>query len=266
MTALERLLERSRFGMKPGLDAIREVCRRLGDPQLDMGKVVHVAGTNGKGQTCAFLDHALEAAGFSVGRYTSPHLVKVNERFFVNGRMVDDGTLERAAMQVEAALEGMEGVTYFEALTAVAFLVFRDLKCDYTILETGLGGRLDATNVCRPVLSVITKVGLDHCDWLGNTVEAIAREKAGIRKPGVPLLLGENDDLVRRTVGADHEVSCAGDFVEQNRALAMKALELLGVKDKLPAGFDFDGAVWPGRTEQIGRFLVDGAHNPPGHR
>lgn len=263
MTALESLLARSRFGMKPGLDAIREICHRLGDPQLELGKVVHVAGTNGKGQTCAMLDHALRSAGFSVGRYTSPHLLKVNERFFFNGRMVDDETLERAASRVEEVLTGLEA-TYFEALTATAFLVFRELKCDYAILETGLGGRLDATNVCSPVLTVITKVGLDHCDWLGDTVEAIAREKAGIRKPGVALLLGENDDRVRETIKADFEVKCDGDFVEQNRALAMKALELLGVKGKLPADFDWGGAVWPGRTEQIGRFLVDGAHNPPG--
>lgn len=265
MTALGRLLARSRFGMKPGLDTIREICARLGDPQLRLGKVVHVAGTNGKGQTCAFLDHALRAAGFKVARYTSPHLVKVNERIFLDGRMVDDETLERAAEKVERVLGTMEA-TYFEALTATAFLVMADFSPDYTILETGLGGRLDATNICRPVLTLITKVGLDHCDWLGDTVEAIAREKAGIRKPGVPLVLGPNDEAVRRTVEADVEVESDGDLVEQNRALARKALELLGVKDRLPDGFELDQAVWPGRLQQIGRFLVDGAHNPPGAR
>lgn len=256
--AMAKLLERGRFGMKPGLENIRRLCAKLGDPQKELGMVIHVAGTNGKGQVCALIDQALRNAGFRTGRYTSPHLVKVNERFFLDGRPADGEIMERAAEKVLAALGDDTDITYFEALTATAFVLYRDAKIDYTILETGLGGRLDATNICEPKLTIITKVGMDHCDWLGDTVAAIAKEKAGILKDGATSILGPNSDEVKAAIKTDYTVECEGDFTEQNKATARKALEILGVEA------NFEGTVWPGRAQKIGRFIVDGAHNPPG--
>ena len=167
MNFLEELAARRRFGMKPGLDSIRAVCSALGDPQKKF-KAIHVAGTNGKGAVCAILGAALRDRGMRVGRYTSPHLVKVNERFFLDGAPIRDEILERAASKVASSVARLPTLarefTFFEALTAVAFELYAGATVDYAILECGLGGRLDATNVCNPVLCVITKIGLDHCD------------------------------------------------------------------------------------------------------
>ena len=309
MKFLEELAARRRFGMKPGLDSIRAVCAALGDPQKKF-KAVHVAGTNGKGAVCAILDAALRAASRSekvksksekvrclrVGRYTSPHLVKLNERFFLDGAPVDDATLDRIAEKVEATILHLHLIstpTFFESLTAVAFELYAESKVDYAILECGLGGRLDATNVCDPALCVITKIGLDHCDWLGDTVEKIAAEKAGIVKPGVPVVLGRNepsvvDVICRRAeeVGApfhyapdlasDSEIpsdfSLAGSFNRENAVTALAALRVLGARGEgggerwrwtaeLPSSVS-----WPGRFQRVGNFIVDGAHNPPAAR
>ena len=190
---LEELAARRRFGMKPGLETIRVLCAALGDPQKRF-RSIHVAGTNGKGAVCALLEAALRTA--PVGRYTSPHLVRINERFFLNGEPIGDATLEAVAGRVHRAIgrsarPELRDVTFFEALTAVAFELYAEAGVGRVVLECGLGGRLDATNVCEPELCVITRIGLDHCDWLGDTVERIAAEKAGIFKKGVPALVGE---------------------------------------------------------------------------
>ena len=194
-TFLERLAARRRFGMKPGLGTIRAIMAALGNPQ-DTLRCIHIAGTNGKGATAAMLDSVLRAAGYRVARYTSPHLVSLNERFFLDGAPVSDDALGPVAEEVFAVIarlereQGLE-VTFFEALTAVAFVLFARHQPDVTVLETGLGGRLDATNViASPLVSVITRIGLDHCDWLGTTHAAIATEKAGIIKPGCPVVCG----------------------------------------------------------------------------
>ena len=299
MNFLEDLAARRRFGMKPGLETIRGVCAALGDPQRQF-KAIHVAGTNGKGAVCAILDAALRATsgirdqGLRVGRYTSPHLVKINERFFLDGAPVDDETLERMANKVSDTLipdprSLIPESTFFEALTAVAFLLYAEAKVDYAILECGLGGRLDATNVCEPAISVITKIGLDHCDWLGDTVEKIAAEKAGIVKPGVPVVLGRNEpsvvEVVRRRaaeVGAPFhyapdladeseipaDFSLPGAFNRENAVTALAALKvLLGSGRLLSTAVDgFRHVVWPGRFQRVGDFIVDGAHNPPAAR
>ena len=300
MTFLDELAARRRFGMKPGLETIRALCAALGDPQLKF-KAIHVAGTNGKGAVCAVLDAALRSHNGGggvppphIGRYTSPHLVKINERFFLDGAPVDDATLERVASIVNRTIEQsnnrtIQEPTFFEALTAVAFLLYAEAKVDYAILECGLGGRLDATNVCNPALSVITRIGLDHCDWLGDTVEKIAAEKAGIVKPGVPVVLGRNEpavvDVVRRRaeeVGApfhyapDHaneseipaDFSLPGAFNRENAVTALAALKTLPGCSRWPsiAVDGFRNAVWPGRFQRIGGFIVDGAHNPPAAR
>ena len=280
MKFLEELAARRRFGMKPGLDAIRGTCAALGDPQKSF-KAIHVAGTNGKGAVCAMLDAALRANGLRVGRYTSPHLVKLNERFFLDGAPIGDDVLSAAAEKV--AKIAPDDLTFFEALTAVAFLVYADAKVDYAVLETGLGGRLDATNVCVPELCVITRIGLDHCDWLGDTVEKIASEKAGIIKPHVPVVLGENLPEVRAVVEArakevgapffyapdvasaadvPRDFSLAGTFNRENAVTALAALKVLGKGDAR----GFADVVWPGRFQHVGNFIVDGAHNPPAAR
>ena len=300
MTFLEELAARRRFGMKPGLETIRALCAALGNPEQKF-RAIHVAGTNGKGAVCAILDAALRShtGGGGVpppriGRYTSPHLVKINERFFIDGRPVDDATLERVASIVNRTIEQsnnrtIQDLTFFEALTAVAFLLYAEAKVDYAILECGLGGRLDATNVCNPALSVITKIGLDHCDWLGDTVEKIAAEKAGIVKPGVPVVLGRNAPSVRavvearaKEVGAPFfyapdladegeipaDFSLVGSFNRENAVTALAVLKALSANRTIEQSQieQFSRVVWPGRFQRVGNFIVDGAHNPPAAR
>ena len=287
---LAELAARRRFGMKPGLDSIRALSSELGNPHQRL-RAVHVAGTNGKGAVCAILDACLRAAGQRVGRYTSPHLVALNERFFIDGAPVDDAPLNAAAQRVATATRGLsQEITYFEALTAVAFLVFAERNLDWTILECGLGGRLDATNICNPSMSIITRIGLDHCQWLGNTVEAIASEKAGIVKPGVPVVLGANEPSVRAAVeeraaalespffyapdvAAEPEIphgfSLPGAFNRENAVTALAALKtlakfrLLGQAEERQTLDGFSNVVWPGRFQRVGNFIIDGAHNPP---
>ena len=261
--------------MKPGLDTIRSLCTALGNPQHGL-RAVHVAGTNGKGAVCAILDAVL---GDSC-RYTSPHLVSLNERFCIDGTPVDDDTLERAAARVEEAAASIDGdATFFEALTAAAFLAFAEKRRRWAILECGLGGRLDATNICEPELCVITRIGLDHCQWLGDTIEKIAAEKAGIIKPGVPVVLGRNDDTVRAVISSrakelgapfiyapdvadESEIPAdfplMGSFNRENAVTAIAALKTLHCTFS-----SFSNVVWPGRFQRVGNFIIDGAHNPP---
>ena len=295
MNILDELAARRRFGMKPGLETIRALCDALGDPQRNF-KAIHVAGTNGKGAVCAILDTALRNVRMfecsnvrmRIGRYTSPHLVKINERFFLDGAPIDDETLERVAERVNSNIRTFEhsDITFFEALTAVAFLLYAEAKVDYAILECGLGGRLDATNVCVPSLCVITKIGLDHCDWLGDTVEKIAAEKAGIIKPDVPVVLGRNDPSARaviearaKEVGAPFhyapdladeseipaDFSLVGAFNRENAVTALAALRILE-HSNIRTFEHFPAVVWPGRFQRVGNFIIDGAHNPPAAR
>lgn len=170
------------------LDRFRDYCAAAGDPQ-DRFPSIHIAGTNGKGSTARILASIYAAGGYTVGLYTSPHLVRLNERFLLDGREIADADLLRFFRAHQPLIERFS-LTWFEISTAIAFWWFGQNRPDLAILETGLGGRLDATNVVVPELSVITGVSLDHTDILGSTVPEIAREKAGIIKPGVPVLTG----------------------------------------------------------------------------
>ena len=204
-TFLERLANRNRFGVRPGLDTMRAVLDRLGNPERGVA-AIHIAGTNGKGSTAAFIDAVLRAQGLPCGRYTSPHLVWFNERICVNGEPVADDALQAASDEVEAAEKklpaGIPDATFFEMATAIAFCVFRYRGVPLVVLETGLGGRLDATNVVSPLLSVITRVGYDHMDVLGGTLAQIAFEKAGIIKPGRPVVVADMPEEARAVIEA----------------------------------------------------------------
>ncbi len=179
-----------RLGKTPGLACIQTVLKRLGNPQETL-RVIHVAGTNGKGSVCAMTASILQAAGYRVGLYTSPYLVSFYERMQVNRQPIDGEDYARLAAQVKAVTDELgEELSQFAFITAVAFCYFQEQSCDVVVLETGLGGRLDATNtVSRPLVTAITAVGLDHTDLLGNTIEQIATEKCGIIKRGAPVVL-----------------------------------------------------------------------------
>ncbi len=201
---LETLYRRRRFGVKLGLEMENAVLAALGNPHRSLA-AIHVAGTNGKGSVCAFLESALLACGYRTGLYTSPHLVRFNDRFRINGVPIDDDALYESLLTVEhaateaAKTEGQEP-TFFECATAIAFHRFRSAPVQIAIMETGMGGRLDATNVVDPLVSIITRVDLDHTAYLGDTLEKIAVEKAGIIKPGRPVVCGAMPEEARGVV------------------------------------------------------------------
>ncbi len=189
--ALTYIESRHRFGIKPGLERTEALLDRLGHPERRL-RFIHVAGTNGKGSTCAYLATVLQAAGFRVGLYTSPSLLSFSERIAVNGAPIDASDLWRCTVQVKDAADPLGDTeldpTEFEIATAIAFLYFASRKCDIVVLETGLGGRYDATNVVTTELSVITNVDLDHTAILGSQSTQIAYDKAGVIKPGRPVV------------------------------------------------------------------------------
>lgn len=201
---LQRLYARRSFGIRPGLEMTAAVMERLDRPQ-DSYRVVHIAGTNGKGSTAAMLDSTLRAAGLRTGLYTSPHLVRFNERFRVNGVPISDTELANVLADIEEAAAVAAGglrreATFFEYATAVAFEHFRRENVEIAVVETGMGGRLDATNVVTPALTIITRIGMDHTLYLGSTLEEIAEEKCGIIKAGCPLVTGAMDGEAFRVV------------------------------------------------------------------
>ena len=274
-----------------GLERITALLARLGDPHLALPPVLHVAGTNGKGSTCAFLRAILEAAGLTCHVYTSPHLVRFNERIRIGGRLIEDAALAPLLAEVLDAA-GDIGPSFFEATTAAAFLAFSRAPADACIVEVGLGGRLDATNVVRPVVCGIAQLGIDHQAFLGDTLAEIAGEKAGIAKPGIPLVvmaqaseaMAAIADVATRVgapvliEGRDWHVDPAlavglpGAHQRRNAALA---IAMLGAQSELgvdPAAVaqGLAAARWPGRLQRLadgplalGREVwVDGAHNP----
>ena len=190
-------------GKKEGLTNMRAVMSRLGNPQ-DSLAMVHVAGTNGKGSTCAMIERVLRESGYTTGLYTSPYIERYNERIRINGVPIDGGKLAALVEQVWPVIEQCraEGlcITEFELGTVLAFLAFAEEKVDVAIIEVGLGGRLDPTNIIHPLVSVITNVGMDHMHFLGDTIEEIAIEKAGIMKPETPVVLGWQEENVRSTL------------------------------------------------------------------
>ena len=197
---LDRLLYIHPKGIDLKLERIERLLADLGHPELQMPPVFHVAGTNGKGSTCAFLRAMLEASGKRVHVYTSPHLVRFNERIRIAGDLISDEELADVLEECERVNDGKE-ITFFEILMCAAFLAFSRHPADALVLEVGLGGKYDATNViAKPLMTVITPIGLDHAEFLGTNIASIAAEKAGIVKRGVPLVVGNQDDIPRDVI------------------------------------------------------------------
>ena len=301
--ALTYIHSLERFGSKPGLERIAALCRALGDPQDEL-EFIHVAGTNGKGSVSAMIAEMLRAKGLNVGLYTSPYVLRFNERITVDGTPVGDDDLADTVAYVKRFADGLtEQITEFEFITAAAFTYFYNRKCDVVVLETGLGGRFDATNIIKkPRLSVITGIALDHTAVLGDTVEKIAFEKAGIVKPGAPVLYGEAGDGAAAVIaeaarahgsklyrtefdrisdvkyyadGTEFSVrgyyfpfrcGLAGEYQPRNAMTAITAAEILGLGDgEIRAGLE--RVKWKARFEKLRddpTVIYDGAHNPQG--
>ncbi|MBI5774499.1 MAG: bifunctional folylpolyglutamate synthase/dihydrofolate synthase [Verrucomicrobia bacterium] len=297
------------FGARPGLETPLKLAVFAGNPQNQL-RFIHVAGTNGKGSTCAMLESIYRAAGLKAGLYTSPHLVSFRERIQVNRQLISEADVARLVAEMRDNADGTPisksadaepefgapgtaatQPTFFEFVTIMALRHFAKQKCDVVIWETGLGGRLDATNIVTPLASVITNISLDHTAWLGDTLAQIAAEKAGIIKPGVPVLTAENKSeafeviSIRArelaaplvTVGnIQHstfniQLPLPGEHQRTNAALALATVEALQKIIPVSAEAIQRGLAtvdWPGRFQIIRRgaqtLVLDGAHNPAG--
>ncbi|HEY0967560.1 MAG TPA: folylpolyglutamate synthase/dihydrofolate synthase family protein [Opitutaceae bacterium] len=285
-------------GIKYGIDRMRMLVAEIGHPERAV-PIIHVAGTNGKGSTSALLDAIFHAAGWRTGLYTSPHLVKLGERVQVDRRILTEAEIVAYTRELKPAAERIAGTSpddhpsFFEFMTAMAFLQFARRQCDVGIIEVGLGGRLDATNVVTPEIAVITSIGLDHCEFLGERIEQIAAEKAGIIKPGRPVVMGRVPPAaeaviraraaevgaplysVREVFGEDlaayPETNLEGDYQRWNAATATLVARCLPARWRLtPEAIErgLRHADWPGRWQRTtlgGRTLVlDASHNPEG--
>ncbi len=279
------------LAMRFGLERMERALAALGHPERRY-PVLHVAGTNGKGSTCAMAAAALRAAGHRVGLYTSPHLVRFNERIAVDGIAIDDPRLAELIEEVRRACPWHEAghederLTYFEFATLLGLLEFAARGVTAAVVEVGLGGRWDATNaIAAPAVTAVARIGLDHTQLLGDTVEAIALEKAGIFKAGVPAVVYRDQpggalDVLRSEAarrGApftvappafDGEVGLPGPHQRANAALAAAALRALAGRGVALGEGDISrgiaGAAWPGRLEEVAGVVLDGAHNPQG--
>lgn len=223
--ALDALFARTTGQWKLGLERVQAFLDECGNPERQL-RVLHVAGTNGKGSVCALLEGALRARGLRVAKYTSPHLVHFRERFVVDGKPVEDAHIKAWLERWTPTVDRL-GATFFEATTAMGFQLFADAGVDVAVIETGLGGRLDATNVVQPLVAGVTGIGIDHTEWLGTTREAIAPEKAGIFKPGAPAVVGEPDPAIRALLASEAERRGASPVrlvSEEGRAEAVRVV------------------------------------------
>ncbi len=287
------------FGINLGLERIKKLLEKLGNPQ-DFVPIIHVGGTNGKGSVCAYLSTILTEAGYTVGRYISPHLIDWNERITVNLKPISDSDLIAILQEIKSVIETLEETpTQFEVITAATWLYFKQKKVDLAVMEVGLGGRLDATNVVdNPLVSVITSISLEHWQRLGPTLTDIAREKAGILKPNCPAIIGEVP-LEAETVFLNkiNQLNCPTKWVKpaqklganfakyqdieyplpllgamqlSNSALAIASLKILQEKgwqiSEEAIKLGMKKTRWLGRLQWVNfqgkNILIDGAHNP----
>lgn len=283
--AINILISQGKFYINLGLDRVKKLLELYENPQ-DKIKCIHVAGTNGKGSTCAMLASILTHAGYKTGLYTSPHLVDYTERVKINGKDISKEDFANLIFEIiKTAEKNNIHATEFEILTVLAFICFKREKVDFAIIETGLGGRLDATNVIKnPLVSIITSIDLDHVDRLGDTIEKMAFEKAGIIKPNVPVITSNdnkgleilkekafdagNNLILADEVDANYEVNLKGLWQKKNLSLALKAVETLRHKGiKIPEKAVKKGlknVSWSARFQYIKELnlILDGAHNP----
>jgi len=285
------------FGAKFGLENTLKLAELTGNPHHQL-RFIHVAGTNGKGSTCAMLESIYRASGLRIGLFTSPHLVSFRERIQINRQHISENDVVRLVAELKplcAKFPDGHQPTFFEVVTIMTLRYFADQKCDLVIWETGLGGRLDATNIVTPLASVITNIGIEHSEWLGDTIEKIATEKAGIIKPGVPAVTsaapGHGLETIQAiaqerrsplTVVAAEQTHLPpldtvalplhGPHQRLNAALAVATVRILA--DKIPVAASalragLTNVDWPGRMHRIQTvsgqtILLDGAHNPDG--
>ncbi|MBU2495150.1 MAG: bifunctional folylpolyglutamate synthase/dihydrofolate synthase, partial [Candidatus Omnitrophica bacterium] len=276
--AVDFLESRERFGIRLGLDNMTRLCGRLGNPERRL-TAFHIAGTNGKGSTARIIATILLKAGYCAGLYTSPHLLDTRERIQVDNQLISRADFASLITEIEPVITDLSkflshSPTYFETITAAAFLYFSRKNIDYAVIEVGMGGRLDATNLLNPLISIITPIGLDHCRFLGKTLTAIAGEKAGIIKEGRPIVSAKQSLAVLRVIKAraaekkapfflvgrdgcaisNLTIGLPGHFQVENAAVACLALQAAGVEVK-------EGVLrsalkdisWPGRLQVVSR-------------
>ncbi len=252
---LQRMYNLRRFGIILGLDTIGGILARLGNPQNNF-RSIHIAGTNGKGSVAAGLAAVLHGAGYKVGLYTSPHLVRFNERICINGQPISDERVIAAYQRVDAVRRGDREPTFFEFSTAMALDEFSRQEVDWAVVETGMGGRLDATNIITPSLCIVTNISLEHREYLGDTIAAITREKAGILKPGVPAVTGVTQRTAVSAMTAAADAAHAARVFQRGRDFSIR---------RRPGGDGFtyygiDGTVMKGmQTALQGRHQHDNA-------
>ncbi|MFC1691500.1 bifunctional folylpolyglutamate synthase/dihydrofolate synthase [Nanoarchaeota archaeon] len=275
---LETLERKNLTNKKWDLKNIRRILKKLSNPQEKL-KIIHVAGTNGKGSVCAFLESILTEAGYKVGKYTSPHLIDLTERFTINKKVIKKQELSELIKTIKPLIKNE---SYFETLSAIAFLHFYQKGVDFAIMETGMGGRLDATNVGNPLVNIITNVSIEHTDWLGDNIKSIAKEKAGIIKPNSILVTaakGEalttiakiarnKDTSVKIARPTSLELGLKGDYQKINAGTAIKAvLALKNYNLNISREVIIKGLMktsWSGRFERRKNVIFDCAHNEAG--
>ena len=298
--AIDWLFNLSVHGIKLGLRNITELLRRLGDPQNEF-RCIHIAGTDGKGSTSAMTESVLRESGLRTGLYTSPHILDFNERIRVNGESISDDDMVRLSNLIRKHIDDMRKedmlCTFFEATTAIAFAYFAEKGVEYAVIEVGMGGSFDATNIIVPDVSIITNISMEHTEYLGNTIEEIAFQKAGIIKKGVPVVTCNSGPALRvieevaseagskvtvtdevtitsqsdvstdmRYRGEEYRIGMPGDYQAKNASLVLDALKELPCYDRIEPHVreGLSKVYWPCRMQRIGDLIVDVSHTEAG--
>lgn len=279
---LNKIYSKTNSGIKLGLERMKKAAEELGNPQLEY-KVIHVAGTNGKGSVCTFTESAFRALGFKTGLYTSPHLIDFSERFRINGKCSVDTEWLNVYEDIKNVCEKYD-LTFFEISTLIAFVLFKNKEVEYAIIETGLGGRLDATNIVDPEVAIITKIGIDHVAYLGDNILSIANEKFGIIKENKPVIMLRPDEKEVETLAVKIasqrksnltfidfpsekiDLQMEGDFQQINVEAVLNTIRTLGFRCSQQVLDALSKVSLPGRFERKKvknrDFIFDVSHNP----
>jgi len=284
--ALDELFSMKEWKFKLGLKNMKILLKKINNPEKNL-KYIHVGGTNGKGSVCAMISSVLREAGYKIGMYTSPHLKKFNERIRVNDKLISDKEIVEYYLRIKKHVTNQ---SFFEITTAMMFLYFYDKKVDFAVLEVGMGGRLDSTNVVNPLISVITNIGYEHTNRLGTNLEKIAYEKSGIIKKNIPVVTGAKGVALRtikkisnkknsklyilnnKKINKNYKLGLKGSFQLNNAAIAIKTIEILNKNNLIKINNKninngLKNAKWPGRFEFINNnVLIDCAHNSEGFK